>query len=292
AAAAAGAAAARTGADGKANAVGQQTVATTADAASATPADQNADAFTVDQLTAAKADTAPHADAKTTVAADAQPQLSQTQQQQRAGADSAQLTATPQAQTKANAEVATALKEASNITIAPTAAHAAQEIARAATAVPTDKLSSRVGSQGWDQQLGQKIVFMAAGGEQSATMELNPPDLGPLQVVLSVNKDQATAAFTSAAPEVRQALESAMPKLKEMMSDAGIQLGSATVSAGMQDQGGNASSQQAGSFGAGSGNGGTGRSGGNYAGDTTGAEVQRSAPPARRLPPGAVDTFA
>jgi flagellar hook-length control protein FliK len=38
-------------------------------------------------------------------------------------------------------------------------------------------------------------------------MELNPPDLGPLQVVLSVNKDQATAAFSSAAPEVRQALE-------------------------------------------------------------------------------------
>ncbi|MES2347490.1 MAG: flagellar hook-length control protein FliK, partial [Pseudomonadota bacterium] len=161
----------------------------------------------------------------------------------------------------------------------------------AVTAVPTDKLSSRVGTQAWDQQLGQKIVFMAAGGEQSATMELNPPDLGPLQVVLSVNKDQATAAFTSATPEVRQALEAALPKLREMMSDAGIQLGSATVSAGMSDQN-NGFSQQATSA-QGGGNGGGNRTGSSGFGrDAAVAEAPRSAAPARRVPAGAVDTFA
>jgi flagellar hook-length control protein FliK len=58
----------------------------------------------------------------------------------------------------------------------------------------------------------------------------------------------------------------------------------------MQDQGGNAASQQASGFGGGSG--GSGRSGGSFGGDTAGAEVQRTTPPARRLPPGAVDTFA
>jgi flagellar hook-length control protein FliK len=156
--------------------------------------------------------------------------------------------------------------------------------------VPTDKLSSRVGTQAWDQQLGQKIIFMAAGGEHSATMELNPPDLGPLQVVLSVNKDQATAAFSSAAPEVREALENALPKLKEMMSDAGIQLGSATVSAGMSDQNNSAFSQQAGS----ANGGGSGRAGGRYGRDSAeGGEAEaRGAPAPRRLPAGAVDTFA
>ncbi|XGA69672.1 flagellar hook-length control protein FliK [Duganella sp. BuS-21] len=121
-------------------------------------------------------------------------------------------------------------------------------------------------------------------------MELNPPDLGPLQVVLSINKDQATAAFSSAAPEVRQALEAALPKLKEMMSEAGIQLGSATVSAGMSDQNNSASNQQANSAQNG---GGSGRSGNGYGRDNnSAAEAARTAPPVRRLPAGAVDTFA
>lgn len=112
--------------------------------------------------------------------------------------------------------------------------------AAAAVAVPADKLTGRVGSPAWDQQLGQKVVWMAAGGDQSATLTLNPPDLGPVQVVLTVTNDQADAAFMSAQPEVRQALEAAMPRLREMMSEAGIAFGSATVSAGtpeQQDQG-------------------------------------------------------
>lgn len=237
------------------------------------------------------ADVLAHIESGTAAIDDTRSQITHAQQQS-ADVEPAQLGGTPKA-TAINAEAAAALKEQASFTIAPTASHAAQEIAKAATAVPTDKLSSRVGSQAWDQQLGQKIIFMAAGGEQTATMELNPPDLGPLQVVLSVNKDQATAAFSSAAPEVRQALENALPKLKEMMSDAGIQLGSATVSSGMSDQSNSAFNQQAGA--AHSGNGGNGgRSGNGYGRDSSAneADAARSAPPQRRLPSGAVDTFA
>lgn len=95
-----------------------------------------------------------------------------------------------------------------------------------------DRLAPRVGSSGWDQALGQKVVWMVAGSQQSASLTLNPPDLGPLQVVLNVSNNQATANFTSAQPEVRQALENAMPKLRDMLGEAGIQLGQANVSAG------------------------------------------------------------
>ena len=77
---------------------------------------------------------------------------------------------------------------------------------------------------------------MVAGKEQSASLTLNPPDLGPMQVVLNVTNDQASVTFTAAQPEVRQALENAMPKLREMMSENGIALGNATVNAGMPDQ--------------------------------------------------------
>jgi flagellar hook-length control protein FliK len=99
----------------------------------------------------------------------------------------------------------------------------ATNIQRAADAASTH-LAPPVGTPAWDQAVGQKVVWMVAGGQQSAEMTLNPPDLGPLKVILSINNDQANASFTSAQPEVRAALESAMPKLRQMMDDAGISL--------------------------------------------------------------------
>jgi flagellar hook-length control protein FliK len=108
-------------------------------------------------------------------------------------------------------------------------------VAQAAGA-PLDRISARVGTPGWDNQVAQKIVWMAAGQEQSATLTLNPPDMGPMQVVLSVSNDQAQVTFSAAQPEVRQALEQAMPKLREMMGESGITLGNATVNDGAAQQ--------------------------------------------------------
>lgn len=93
------------------------------------------------------------------------------------------------------------------------------------------RLAPSVGSAAWSQALGDRLVWMAAGAQQTATLTLNPPNLGPLQIELNLSNEQATASFFSAQPEVRQALEAAFPRLREMMNDAGIQLGQATVSA-------------------------------------------------------------
>jgi flagellar hook-length control protein FliK len=122
----------------------------------------------------------------------------------------------------------------------------ALNMTQSASGQPTDKLTPPVGTPAWDQALGQKVVWMVGGGQQSAALTLNPPDLGPMQVVLHVSNGQADASFTANQPEVRAALEAAMPKLREMMSDAGIQLGQATISAGMPDQQ-NKSGEQSGS---------------------------------------------
>ncbi len=98
-------------------------------------------------------------------------------------------------------------------------------------------LTPHLGTPAWDQAVGQKVVWMVAGGQQTAELTLNPADLGPLQVVISVNNDQANASFFSAQPEVREALESAMPKLRQMMSDAGIQLSGFSVGTQSSNQG-------------------------------------------------------
>jgi flagellar hook-length control protein FliK len=166
--------------------------------------------------------------------------------------------------------------------VAPQATQQLAQTAQAAHAAASNQLQARVGSNAWDQQLGQKVVWMVAGGDQSASLTLNPPDLGPLQVVLNVSNDQASATFSSAELEVRQAIENALPKLKEMMSEAGIQLGNATVSSGMSDQ------QQAFAEAAAR----RGNGGARFGTEAVTAEAEAPAPLVRRSALGAVDTFA
>ena len=111
-----------------------------------------------------------------------------------------------------------------------TPAHALLDPAFPLNSVTANTLAPSVGTTAWGQALGDKIVWMTAGAQQTASLTLNPPNLGPLQIVLNLTNDQATASFFTAQPEVRQALEAAFPKLREMMNEVGIQLGQATVS--------------------------------------------------------------
>lgn len=98
------------------------------------------------------------------------------------------------------------------------------------------RLAPHVGHPGWSQALGQHVVMMAGNAQHTATLTLNPPDLGPMQVVLQVQNSQADATFVTAQPEVKQALEAALPRLREMMEQAGIELGQATVNTGSPQQ--------------------------------------------------------
>lgn len=139
----------------------------------------------------------------------------------------------------AEALVATARPEAGrtpdrmpDFMTAITQAQSAQAASTASADLRTaDRLTPNVGTAAWNQAFGERIVWMATASQQRATLTLNPPDLGPLQVVLSVSNEQATAHFFAAHADVRQALEAALPRLREMMQDAGIQLGQANVSA-------------------------------------------------------------
>lgn len=87
-----------------------------------------------------------------------------------------------------------------------------------------------VGNAGWDNALGQKVVWMAGQQQQVAELHLNPPHLGPMEVRLSISNDQVSALFVSHQPAVREAIEAAMPRLREILADSGMMLGNATVS--------------------------------------------------------------
>lgn len=82
----------------------------------------------------------------------------------------------------------------------------------------------------WADEFSQKIVWVTTQHGQSAELHLNPPQLGPVDVLIKVDGDQATALFTSAHAVVRDAIEQALPKLREMLADNGIMLSNTTVS--------------------------------------------------------------
>jgi flagellar hook-length control protein FliK len=97
-------------------------------------------------------------------------------------------------------------------------------------------ISPPLHSKAWPGQLGEKIIWIARSDQQSAQININPPQLGPLQITLHLSGDQANAIFASPHPEVRQAIEAAMPLLREMLQSAGINLGDASVGANLAQQ--------------------------------------------------------
>jgi flagellar hook-length control protein FliK len=92
-------------------------------------------------------------------------------------------------------------------------------------------VTTPIRDQNWAVDFGQKIVWLASNDKQSAQLTLNPPQMGPIEISLNVEKGLATASFVSANAEVRDALETALPRLREMFASAGIELGQTNVGA-------------------------------------------------------------
>lgn len=90
-------------------------------------------------------------------------------------------------------------------------------------------IATPLSSNNWADEFSQKINWMSMQQNYVAELYLNPPDLGALDVVLSVSGNQADALFTSPHSAVRDAVEHALPKLRELLAENGINLGSATV---------------------------------------------------------------
>ncbi len=97
-----------------------------------------------------------------------------------------------------------------------------------------------VGSPDWGQAMSQQVLFAAQGQQQFATLHLNPPQLGPLDVHLQLHDGQIQAQFVSQHAVVRQAVEAALPQLRDLFTGAGLSLMQTSVGT----QGGQGERQQ------------------------------------------------
>lgn len=87
-----------------------------------------------------------------------------------------------------------------------------------------------VGGKDWQGAIGDRIVWMTQGDQQFARLTLNPPHLGPLEVRVSVSQDQTSVHFLAGHAAVRDALEAAIPRLRDLFDQQSLSLVHAEVS--------------------------------------------------------------
>ncbi|MBV1928980.1 MAG: flagellar hook-length control protein FliK [Gammaproteobacteria bacterium] len=91
-------------------------------------------------------------------------------------------------------------------------------------------LQTPAGQPGWDVEVGNRIRWMVGQNNTGVELRLNPPELGSIEVKVATEGERTSVTFFAANPAARDALELALPRLREMFADSGMQLANADVS--------------------------------------------------------------
>ena len=102
--------------------------------------------------------------------------------------------------------------------------------ATAPTSLPATPDVVDLNQKNWGRALGHQLNWMVNNQLQQAEIRVNPPDLGPIELRVSLQHNQTSVTFFCHESAVREALESALPRLREMLDGQGISLNQAQVS--------------------------------------------------------------
>ncbi|MFZ4791632.1 MAG: flagellar hook-length control protein FliK, partial [Candidatus Competibacteraceae bacterium] len=109
-------------------------------------------------------------------------------------------------------------------------APARPDAATPSTALPTTPDTVDLNQKNWGRTLGHQLNWMVNNQLQQAEIRVNPPDLGPIELRVSLQNNQTSVTFFCHESAVREALENALPRLREMLDSQGISLNQAQVS--------------------------------------------------------------
>jgi hypothetical protein len=101
---------------------------------------------------------------------------------------------------------------------------------RQADAAQSRPVQVPVGHAQWADEIGSRMTMMVEQGKHTASLRLSPEHLGPLEVRITMNGDQASVQFGAAHVDTRHAIENALPRLREMFASQGLSLADANVS--------------------------------------------------------------
>jgi flagellar hook-length control protein FliK len=124
--------------------------------------------------------------------------------------------------------------------------------------VPQFQLSLRQGSEGAIQMqemikkfspvMQQQLVTMVSKGIQQAEIRLDPPELGHMLVKINVQGDQTQVQFQVVHAQTKDLIEQALPKLRDLLAQEGMQLTDSQVSQGDGGRGEKGQQQSGGAY--------------------------------------------
>jgi len=86
-------------------------------------------------------------------------------------------------------------------------------------------IGANVRSPQWGQEVGKRLIYMANKSIQEAKINLSPEKLGPIQIKISLDKDQQlNISMVAQHGTTREMLENALPRLREMLESANVNL--------------------------------------------------------------------
>ena len=101
---------------------------------------------------------------------------------------------------------------------------ATQQPSRPGVVIDTPVLDAR-----WRVEFNQRVAWLVKEGVPQAEVRLNPPHLGPVEIKITLNDDQASVTFMAQHQSVRDVIEAALPRLRDMLNQSGMQLADASV---------------------------------------------------------------
>lgn len=93
----------------------------------------------------------------------------------------------------------------------------------------TTNVFSQVGEPDWSEEMNEKVMWLSSRNIKSAQIQLNPVELGPVEVKVSVQNDQTSISFNVQNGNVRELLEANVHRLREMMDGNGVALADVNV---------------------------------------------------------------
>ena len=127
-----------------------------------------------------------------------------------------------------------ALKEVKNGTATKTLDFAKTLVAEKQPLRETIELP--VSHKKWGESLAEKTALLVGKKGSFARLNLVPHNLGPLEIRVQLQGDTSNVEFVALNPATKDAIEQAIPRLKEMFEAGGIDLGDVNVSSQSQKE--------------------------------------------------------
>lgn len=115
---------------------------------------------------------------------------------------------------------------------APLAAASTPAPASASATTATYTLPTPLSSPQWAKDFADIISVSIRDRVQEAEVRIEPRELGPITLRLSLDGDVASIAFSATHPETQTRLEGSLDRLRDVLAESGLQLGNATVDGG------------------------------------------------------------